>query len=40
MKEKWKFLQTWKWIMSLDLIQKQFNFKHSYEIKWAIEFAI
>ena len=26
--------------MSLALIQKQFNFKHSYEIKWAIEFAI
>lgn len=40
MKEKWKFFQTLKWIMSLDLIQKQFNFKNSYEIKWAIEFAI
>lgn len=40
MKEKWKFFQTLKWIMNLDLIQKQFDFKHSYEIKWAIEFAI
>lgn len=38
MEEKWKSFQTLKLIMSLDLIQKQF--KHSYEIKCAIEFAI